>query len=1348
MVADLKEYFFRTTIGDTPFTPGNFMVEQKGLSSNYKLKDTDRIYFTPALYSRAKKVFNDGVRIFAIRRPALDPKKTMACGVNSAYHFVRRDESEQVVKLMEEAIISKDYSNPTVRLILKNHKNSKHWTRKGGQYLATLAEYDKLQPTDAYPEVSFLLKDVKHQEWEELVFDSRTKLFIGTKSKKQFIPECEISLEAIDQNTGRVSTESYSETATEISGKYNEWFGEYMYHGSSVRLSTLEPQIRNNRTTSSTKPKIFFTPFKGFAGFFCIDQNNDLLSVFGDQYNKETIKVLPKEMPAKDKDGNYDLAQFQQVNTNITFKHNVREFKTKFTKRFVGYIHFVNTEKLIASGLQEHVFSGIPEYWYYKPVHVDKVEKVEIVATFEYDQSFANKVGQAIMVPEIATEALSESLNVTGEFMNDFAIEGMQLLSSSPEELELTKLAKPLYNSKGRNSWEHIQQDVYNGVEIIRALKHRSLTLKEYASILFHDCSVKSHPEKIKHSQVSADIAKPILEDCGIFTSSDVKEICTAIIEHDIDMNPDQVWTSDLSDLLASADFNPPNIAWILNKVYIWGIRHGLSYEERFEEMMRHVPKVYGSKGLAVYPKFYSLYHKDKIRKMQQFFDKMTIEDAKEIVEDYRKRLHLKQDDESLPDPAIESFDVSEKSMDEFASETMQDTVSAKKMYFSTTDGKLPLDDKGNALFCKNLDDARIDAAMITYQKKMHKNCCCEGYVPRMKHVLLVHTDESHKEEQNFDVKGSVYSVTFKEPVKAKFYASFGYKKCKIPKWYLVEKDNIKDYKIEKEEDVDLQATCRYVEKFEATESFSQENLGSKDDAFVRDIIRPKIRDGILYHGSANKHVPIKAFQLKELRDKKIKTISLTPYKRLASLFCVPFRSIRENEKGQVIYHHAAFKLDEWFEDIPEDDKYKAVQTVHISHNIKELAPTDKVYTGYLHYVDAEDALEDAGRNPINDKGPNEVVCFKSELKPFKVEQIHVRMISRYSPSFAKEVGHDAESCEPEDIASEEFNPKFSETNVEDISMEEGIELLSEFNEGCKAFEHWVNQLEASYIYKTTDDKGVKQVCYSVAQENILTDTIKEIFKKIGEFIHWFWSKLVQLWNFFFGRVQRAQRTFKANCDKIKQHKNSNKYFNENAFKAMKAPYGICIDSMFADLIELGGWVPDKIYETIELVYTNYEKDMEKLMDLLKDNNQSNPLYVLFTATGFGGKATNADDAKMTMYDMLVKEYPANGTLGDAEYDQEAVLDYNALMEAINTSYDKISKFIKSKGDISYSAAKRVLDYGDRVDLSQQEANELAKKVQYISASIRLMVEKYNRSYEQILNHVIKLQECYKKCMQ
>ena len=241
--------------------------------------------------------------------------------------------------------------------------------------------------------------------------------------------------------------------------------------------------------------------------------------------------------------------------------------------------------------------------------------------------------------------------------INDRSCEDMFILTKTLKHQKLNALAKPLYNPVGQNSWEHIQQDVANGVYLVQQVQNREITLQEYATILFHDCSVKSHPDKVKHSLVSADIAKPILVKTGFFTPEEIDEIYQAIVEHDYEMNPEMKFSTDLSDFLASADFNPPNYAWILNKSYSWGISHGLDHEGRIQNVFTHIPKTYGSKGTITYPKLYTACYQDKIKEMQKFFDNMTKESCEETIMEYRKRCGLSDTDTQLPDPSKEAIE-------------------------------------------------------------------------------------------------------------------------------------------------------------------------------------------------------------------------------------------------------------------------------------------------------------------------------------------------------------------------------------------------------------------------------------------------------------------------------------------------------------------------------------------------------------------------------------------------------------------------------------------------------------------------------------------------------------------
>lgn len=239
------------------------------------------------------------------------------------------------------------------------------------------------------------------------------------------------------------------------------------------------------------------------------------------------------------------------------------------------------------------------------------------------------------------------------------SVEGMILLNKTKEQQELNKLAKPFYIAKGQNSWEHIQQDMSNGVTMLKKLKHRDITLQEYATILFHDCAYKTHPDGEKHGVYGAEIARPVLEKTGFFSKKEIDEICQAIVEHDFSSNQTQKFSSDLSDFLISADSNPINIPWIMNKCYSWGIRHGKTHEEAVQHVVDFEPTIYSSKGKFVYPKMYKAYYGDKIKEMQKFFDHITYEQADQIITDYRKRHHLSPTETRLPDPSLESLEPS-----------------------------------------------------------------------------------------------------------------------------------------------------------------------------------------------------------------------------------------------------------------------------------------------------------------------------------------------------------------------------------------------------------------------------------------------------------------------------------------------------------------------------------------------------------------------------------------------------------------------------------------------------------------------------------------------------------------
>ena len=1219
------------------------------------------------------------------------------------------------------------------------------------------------------------------------------------------------------------SMEGYYETATEISGDYNQWIGEYMYHGSSSKFTTLEPQIRNNRTTSTTKPKIFFTPFKGFAGFFCIDQNDELLSVFGSDYDKESIVVLPKEMPVKDKDGNYDLSQFQQVDTNIAYRHNVKEFKSKFTKRFVGYIHFVKTDKLISSGLQEHVFHGMPEYWYYKSVQVDKVERVEITATFEYDSQLSNKVGVA---------ALEE-------------MESIKKITFPPSEIDTIKKQDRIITTRVSTDYDKFHEG--DLVEtpwkaIYKVAKRLEITSIEkhpyYSELTKQQIAYLSKQDKIAVLTLEKQFDKLELEKVKN-PSGDELSLILEGINLAADASNDPKWT--MQDLRKYLEVKP-NIFFIKKEeekigIVFLGIDGGHNEIGNFAIFKKYQGKGYGLQALKVIIDYLRKLHPgkdieigvaEKNTKAVNLYKKVGFKITKTGEEKsgrfYRMTLDAKTSVsmEALSDKVASNI-VNDKVY--HASPKKFDVISGKKSNTPNAKSSVFVSPFKHFASMFILDFQGIVDQIEEQIGKKHIKIDNFGFmewnetprsttsIPSKVHVL-VRTPENFKPFKG-KATGYMYTIDFS---KYKDQANM-WSKAKDSDVEFTIHGDVKPEKCEQisyEYEV-LKDTKQYNHAEESMSNTAQENFGVKDDTFVRDVILPAIKDDTLYHGSSQKLSIIKPFQLKELRDKNVKTISLTPYARLASLFCVPFRSIRENDKGQVIFHHCRMKLDEWFEYMPEDEMYKSVQTVHVSHNIKQLEPIDKTYTGYLHYVHAEDALVDAGANPINGKGPYEVVSYVKELKPYKVETIKIRMIAKYSPSFAKECGLDAEPCEPEDVATEsltiepDINPKVrvglenfwdeskpieyrgrmdvngvehlhfvhgDETNqalsvmvvhsrerkdncgpvrvvyefdkslvgstVEQTDLDVAAELLQEFNAGIEEFNTYVRNLELQYLKNELNDEQVAMAFEHIAMENVIADTVKGIFKKIGEFISWFLRKLKDLWNYFFGKTQRATRALKAANDKITRHKNSNGFFNDAAFESAQAPQNL-VNAVGLDSFVNMGFVPDAfnaIFNEMLNMWANEPQDLYE--EVFVKYNQAPTTHrwhpiVAFMPTG----GPNSTDAIA----YTKNRYKSVGSMRDSAYDRDSVLILLEEVMKVIEAYEKNSKLIATKGNIASEAAKRTMEYQDRTDVTEHEAIQMAKDIQELGNYLQVVFKCYQKAFEFILEQTGIVTGIYMKYM-
>lgn len=512
-------------------------------------------------------------------------------------------------------------------------------------------------------------------------------------------------------------------------------------------------------------------------------KNYDPLSIYGK--TSDNLAALVNEFQTN-ADKNPLIASIQTLSTGATLTAANRLIFLNKPWRSIEYQQASDRIHRIGQDTPVDIISLV----------LDTGKEGNLSTRMEEVMAWSNSLFSAIVDGETSTEQITYPEDAEygyGESNNYFSNEVMTLLTSSKEEQILTKLAKGMYNPIGQNSWQHIQQDVGNAVEIISKLQNRRLSLIEYATILFHDCSVKSHPDKTKHSLYSAQLAKPILQKTGFFTLTELNTIYQAIVEHDMDMNPECVFSSDVSDLLASADFNPPNISWILNKSYTWGITHGLNYEERIKNALAR-KEIYGSNGKAKYPKMYSEYHKSKILKMQKEFDALTFESCEKIIMEYRKKHGLSDTDIELPDPSTEAITVKTEKDDRGKISKSHKDLCGKYLYHGTH-RDLDIQSLGIHI-CKNRANTDIKVPCVYMTRSIGLACLhCVPFMighgsklqnykehfvnleeainsnNKIVNVEIVHNDES-LEECSGERDGYIYCVKKEDCINDLYYAT------------------------------------------------------------------------------------------------------------------------------------------------------------------------------------------------------------------------------------------------------------------------------------------------------------------------------------------------------------------------------------------------------------------------------------------------------------------------------------------------------------------------------------------------------------------------------------------------
>lgn len=215
----------------------------------------------------------------------------------------------------------------------------------------------------------------------------------------------------------------------------------------------------------------------------------------------------------------------------------------------------------------------------------------------------------------------------------------------------IRSIARKYYKAHGQNSWDHVNQVLANMTRIAAGVDGRELTLVEYSAGIFHDCSVHARQSKDHHGYWSAELADYALRCTGYFEDAELEVIHQAIVEHELLDKTDGPFSSPVGDLLASGDANPPDMPWILNKSWCWGISHGLSESERLRNIVTRMPSVYGSAAPTGYPSYYRRYYGERLKEMQKAFDNLTADVAYQLVFDYRNSHGLIGDEVRMPDP-------------------------------------------------------------------------------------------------------------------------------------------------------------------------------------------------------------------------------------------------------------------------------------------------------------------------------------------------------------------------------------------------------------------------------------------------------------------------------------------------------------------------------------------------------------------------------------------------------------------------------------------------------------------------------------------------------------------------
>ena len=377
-----------------------------------------------------------------------------------------------------------------------------------------------------------------------------------------------------------------------------------LYHASPTALDVLAGAVTKHGETGS----VFVSPSKAHASLFALDRQR-IIDAIEKQLGKQHIKINNisyGQWKSDVSDKPLDEADVY-VDTDETFE--------PFSGEQDGYIYTIDAEP-----------------------YLDKTRK------WQHDNG-----ARELLIDGDVTPMSYEKWKLKYNVHPGSALQK----SAADEERTLRRLAKPLYREHGKNSWEHINQVLQNAESMTQAIDKRPLTLQEKAAILFHDCAIKQRGTHNEHGRYGREMALPLLLSTGIFNDKQLDEIGTAIVEHDTRDNKGGPFSSAVGDVLASGDANPPDLPWLLNKMYSWNIQNKPDKSQWKQNIYNSATTMYGVNSKFKYPDHYNKFHGERMRKMREFISGSTPDALWDIVTKYRRRHKLSDTDVRLPAPPV-----------------------------------------------------------------------------------------------------------------------------------------------------------------------------------------------------------------------------------------------------------------------------------------------------------------------------------------------------------------------------------------------------------------------------------------------------------------------------------------------------------------------------------------------------------------------------------------------------------------------------------------------------------------------------------------------------------------------